>query len=280
MPKSLQLYEDSYKEKNHFSFGKNWQSFLDTLNDEKKTEAKKSLLDFLGSNFQISGKTVVDIGSGSGLFSWAFYELGVTRLESVDIDDFSLACTKELKKQEGNPGNWNVHKISALNEERLKSLGTFDLVYSWGVLHHTGAMWQAITNTIPLVTQDGYFYIALYNKNEKAWLEGTSKFWEKAKVFYNQLPSVGKKICDRIYAVYLCLGLLFHGRNPRKYVRGYTSVRGMDFMTDIRDWLGGHPYEHASVKEVEDFFQKNGFKMINIKEVRSIGCNEFLFKRV
>jgi len=275
-----ELYEDSYEKKRHFSFGKNWQRFLETLNDEKRTEAKKSLRDFFGENFQVSNKKVVDIGSGSGLFSWAFHDLGALSLDSVDIDDFSLACTKELKKQSGNPNNWNIHKISALNGNKLKTLGTFDIVYSWGVLHHTGDMWQAITNTVSLVAPQGYFYIALYNKNEKAWLEGTSKFWERSKVFYNTLPLFGKRLCERVYASYLYLGLLAHGMNPWQYVEGYKSARGMDFMTDVRDWLGGYPYEYASVKEVEDFFAKNKFKMVNVKEVRSIGCNEFLFQRL
>jgi SAM-dependent methyltransferase len=273
-------YEEVYKSESHFSFGKNWQRFLETLNSEKRDEAKKSLRYFLGETFQFSNKRVVDIGSGSGLFSWAFHDFGVRSVDSVDIDDFSIACTQELRRQAGEPENWKVHKISALDEQKIGSLGTFELVYSWGVLHHTGDMWRAITNTLPLVASDGFFYIALYNKNEKAWLEGTSEFWLKAKVFYNQQGGFVKSVLERVYATYLCLGLLANGINPWSYVKGYKSARGMDFMTDVRDWLGGHPYEYASVKEVEDFFVKMGYEMVNVKEVRSIGCNEFLFKKV
>jgi 2-polyprenyl-6-hydroxyphenyl methylase/3-demethylubiquinone-9 3-methyltransferase len=273
-------YEEIYNTGEHFSFGKNWQRFLETLNDEKRDEAKKSLVDFLGNDFQFSDKGVVDIGSGSGLFSWAFHSLGVKSIYSGDIDDFSLACTSELKRQSGDPENWKVEKVSALDEVKMENLGRFDLVYSWGVLHHTGDMWKAIANSLPLVAEGGYFYIALYNKNEKAWLEGTSKFWEKAKVFYNRQGKFIKRVLERVYATYLCVGLFVHGINPWVYVRGYKSARGMDFMTDVRDWLGGHPYEYASVKEVEDFFVKNKFEMVKVKEVRSIGCNEFLFKKV
>lgn len=275
-----EIYENTYQNENHFSFGKNWKRFLETLNKEKRTEAKKSILDFLGGDSKITGKSIIDIGSGSGLFSWAAYDLGAVRIESIDIDDFSLACTNELKLQSGSPKNWRIQKISALDAEKLKSMGIFDLVYSWGVLHHTGSMWQAITNSLPLVASDGYFYIALYNKNEKVWLEGTSKFWKKAKAFYNNQPFWIKSVCDRVYAIYLCFGLLANGINPQKYINDYKSARGMDFMTDVRDWLGGYPYEYASVAEVRGYFEKNGFELINVKDVRSIGCNEFLFKKI
>ena len=275
---SKESYEEIYNQGEHFSFGKNWQQFLKTLNDAKKEEAKKSLLDFLGKDFQIAGRSIIDIGSGSGLFSLAFHSLGAKTMKSVDVDDFSLACTKELWRQSGSPDNWSVEKISALDESALRALGEFDLVYSWGVLHHTGDMWRAIANSLPLVSDKGYFYITLYNKNEKAWLEGTSEFWLKAKVFYNKRGSFIKSILERIYAAYLCLGLLVHGINPWQYVADYKSARGMDFMTDVRDWLGGHPYEYASVDEVSSFFQEHGFNLVNVKEVRSIGCNEFLFK--
>ena len=273
-------YEEVYNKGRHFSFGKNWERFLETLNDAKRTEAKKSLHDFLGEDFQFSNKKVVDIGSGSGLFSWAFYKLGVSKLRSVDIDDFSLACTEELRHREGSPENWKIEKVSALDKERMKGLGQYDLAYSWGVLHHTGDMWRSITNALPLVSDGGYFYIALYNKNEKAWLEGTSEFWLRAKVFYNHQNTFIKVLCEQVYVTYLCLGLLVKGINPWQYIHSYKSVRGMDFMTDIRDWLGGHPYEYASVKAVRAFFLKNGFQMVKVKEVRSIGCNEFLFKKV
>lgn len=273
-------YEEIYNRDGHFSFGKNWQRFLETLNEARKMEAKKSLLNFLGENFEVKGKDVVDIGSGSGLFSWAFYALGAKNIVSVDIDDFSLACTKELRRQSGDPSSWNIQKISALNQEKLKTLGVFDLVYSWGALHHTGSMWQAITNSLSLVAPEGYFYIALYNKNEKKILEGTSRFWGKVKVFYNNQNTFIKNICDKMYATYICFGLLANGINPLKYAKEYKLARGMDFMTDVRDWLGGHPYEYASVEEVEDFFLKKGFRMVNVREVRSIGCNEFLFKKI
>lgn len=275
----MEIYENSYKNSNHFSFGKNWQNFLKTLNEEKIEEAKKSLVDFLGGAERIKGKTFVDIGCGSGLFSYAAYKLGAARVLSVDVDEFSIACAKHLHEKEGNPETWQITKGSALDENFIKSLGKFDIVYSWGVLHHTGDMLMAIRNVVKLANNSSLFYLAIYNKNRKAVFEGTSGFWLSVKKIYNSSGAVIKGIMEFVYISYLLLGLAFNGKNPFRYVRDYqySTLRGMDFLTDIKDWLGGYPYEYASVEEMKNLLSNDGFECLKCKEVRSIGCNEFLF---
>ncbi len=271
-----ETYESAYKDPRHFSFGKNWQNFLKNLNDEKINEAKKSLVEFLGGEDKIKGKTFVDIGCGSGLFSLAAYLLGVKEIISVDVDEFSIACAKHLKEEKGNPENWQIKQGSALDEKFVKSLGKFDIVYSWGVLHHTGDMHKAFENVINLVGEGGIFYLAIYNKNEKCLFEGTSKFWLRVKKIYNSSNLLVKKMMEVGYVFYYVTGLIVHFINPFKYIKNYVSLRGMSFYTDIKDWLGGYPYEFATIDEIKDFFKKYNLKCIKYKEVRSIGCNEFL----
>lgn len=273
-----EVYEDAYTRNDHFSFGKNWINFLKSLDKRKIQEAEKSLTKFLGED-DISGKSFVDIGCGSGLFSLAAYDLGVERLVSVDIDDSSLKCAEYLRKKRNVPENWNIKKGSALDSAFIGSLGQFDVVYSWGVLHHTGDMWRAIENSIQTVRTGGLFYIALYNKNTKYRLEGTSDIWVKLKKIYNSYGTIVKRFMEAIYLAYFFIGLLLHGINPVSYVKRYDALRGMDFFTDIRDWLGGYPYEFASVDEVKEFFATRGFECRKVKDARSLGCNEFLFLR-
>ncbi|RMD57759.1 class I SAM-dependent methyltransferase [Candidatus Woesearchaeota archaeon] len=270
----MDLYENTHLKKRHFSFGKNWQKFLKKLTPQRIEEAEKSLKEWLGD---ISGKTFIDIGCGSGLFSLAANRLGA-KVTSVDIDDQSIECTKELKKRFGG-GDWKIIKGSALDSNFIKSLGQYDIVYSWGVLHHTGDMWLAIENITQLVKPKGVLYIAIYNKSTRK-LEGTSELWKKIKKFYNKTNFILKKIIYILYTTYLIAGITLHGRNPIKYIREYKSNRGMDFFTDIKDWLGGYPYEYATPKEVENFLGLEGFDLVREKTVRSIGCNEYLFKRV
>ncbi|MFA6184002.1 MAG: class I SAM-dependent methyltransferase [Parcubacteria group bacterium] len=275
-----EIYEDTYKNKKHFSFGKNWQNFLKTLTDEKIQEAKKSLVEFLGGEDKIKDKTFVDIGSGSGLFSLAAYLLGAKEVVSVDVDDFSIACAKYLKEKNGNPENWKITKGSALDENFIKTLGQFDIVYSWGVLHHTGEMYRAFENVIQLMKTEGVFYLAIYNKNTKCILEGTSKLWVNLKRFYNSSNVAIKKIMECVYVTYFVIGLVANLKNPFSYIKNYSTLRGMNFFTDIKDWLGGYPYEYASVKEIIVYFKKYNMICEKYTGVRSIGCNEFLLKKL
>ncbi|PIN75622.1 SAM-dependent methyltransferase [Candidatus Woesearchaeota archaeon CG10_big_fil_rev_8_21_14_0_10_37_12] len=268
-----ELYEQRYDEL--FSFGKNWQKFIKKLDKKSVDEAKKSLHDFLGMS--IDDKSFLDIGCGSGLFSLAAGLLDA-KVTSVDIDRHSVACAEALKKKY-KLKNWKVKIGSALNKEFLDSLGKFDIVYSWGVLHHTGNMWVAIENAASLIRENGLFYIAIYNKNTKYKLEGTSKLWQKIKRMYSHSSRPVRLILYMLYIAYLLVGITAKGFNPVKYIRNYKSNRGMNFFTDVEDWLGGYPYEYASVNEIVNFVGKLGFRKIKIKEVRSLGCNEFLFEK-
>lgn len=268
------LYEQEYKRKKHFSFGKNWQKFLKTLNNEKIIEAKKSLTEFLGD---IKGRTFIDVGCGSGLFSLAAHQLGA-KVISTDVDDYSIQCARYLKEKYGNRG-WVIKKGSALDKTFVSSLGKYDIVYSWGVLHHTGNMWRAIETVSKLVKPKGRFYMAIYNNNTKYKLEGTSKFWHSIKKIYNNTNAICKKMIYFTYLAYLLIGLTVHGINPIKYIKNYKTNRGMNFFTDVKDWLGGFPYEYATPEEVISHLKQLGFKFKKIKKARSLGCNEFLFTK-
>ncbi len=273
-----ELYEESYKNPKHFSFGKNWQNFLKNLTDKKIAEAEKSLVDFLGGKENIAGKTFVDIGCGSGLFSLAAYRLGAKKVVSVDIDDASVACAKYLHKKNNNPSQWEIRTGSALDKEFLSSLGTYDIVYSWGVLHHTGNMYQALENITLLTHAESKLYIALYNDNQR-FMEGTSQFWLKAKKIYNKCSSLEKRFFQFIYTFYYVIGLTLNFVNPIAYIKNYHSLRGMNFMTDIKDWLGGYPYEYATSEKIISYFETLGFQCLKSNPARSIGCNEFLLKK-
>ncbi|MEW6608594.1 MAG: class I SAM-dependent methyltransferase [bacterium] len=268
-----------------FDFGKNWQNFVKMyLNDKRIEEAKRSLCEFLEIN-DLTGKTFLDIGCGSGLFSLAALRLGTSKVVSFDVDPFSVKCAKTLWQQEGSPVNWEIFEGSVLDEGLIKKLGTFDIVYSWGVLHHTGDMWQAIENATYLVNKDGLLYIAIYNKADGVGIYpdgrfGPSKFWQIEKRIYSQLPAFVQNLIDFGVMGFLILAYLLTFNNPIKKIRNHISLRGMSWHIDIKDWLGGYPYEYASVSEIFKFMKKKGFELMNLKNNNGLMNNEYLFKKI
>jgi len=262
-----------------FEFGKNWTCFLETLNDDKIADATLSLQDMLGMG-SLEGRTFLDIGSGSGLFSLAARRLGA-RVHSFDYDPQCVACTSELRRRYfPGDGSWTVECASVLDVEYLRSLGRFDVVYSWGVLHHTGDMWTALANAAIPLAAGGKLFIAIYNDQGTA-----SERWAKVKKLYNQLP---KEL--RFLVVWPCFAVLFWRRllkdalrgRPFATIRDYSrNQRGMSFMQDLIDWVGGYPFEVAMPEQIFEFYRKRGFVLARLKTCRgTLGCNEFVFEKL
>src|SRR6476620_5141731 len=125
-----------------FEFGEHWSSFLRLVDEERVHAAEVSLAEMLGRD-DLSGQRFLDIGCGSGLFSLAARRLGA-RVHSFDYDRQSVACTVHLRERFfAHDAGWTVQQGSALDADYLASLGQFEVVYSWGVLHHTGNMQRA-----------------------------------------------------------------------------------------------------------------------------------------
>ncbi len=262
-----------------FEFGKNWSRFLALLDNNRISEAEASLKQMLGYE-NLAGKSFLDIGSGSGLFSLAARRLGA-RVHSFDYDPQSVACAEELKRRYF-PGDddWIIESGSALDDDYVKSLGEFDIVYSWGVLHHTGEMWHALANAQAPVAPGGKLFIAIYNDTGSQ-----AARWKWIKKTYNELPQFLRTPFSAIVIAPDEAKSLLRSiatRNLRQYVQSWTKYdqnRGMNRWRDIIDWVGGYPYEVAKADEIFDFYRTKGFSLEKLKSTGGLGCNEFVFVR-
>jgi 2-polyprenyl-6-hydroxyphenyl methylase/3-demethylubiquinone-9 3-methyltransferase len=267
---------------NRFEFGQNWSRFLQTINDHRIEMAEQSLRDFLGVS-RLEGKSFLDIGSGSGLSSLAARRLGAS-VRSFDFDPESVACTRELHRRFFREDrNWTIEAGSVLDDSYVQRLGQFDVVYSWGVLHHTGEMWHAIENAMRPVKAGGLLYIAIYN-DQGLW----SRRWLRIKKLYNRLP----RFLRLPYALVVMgarelsyfLPQLIRLR-PDRYLRTWlnyskTSMRGMSMWHDLIDWVGGYPFEVAKPEQIFDFCQARGFELCKFRtNAGGIACNEYVFRR-
>jgi 2-polyprenyl-3-methyl-5-hydroxy-6-metoxy-1,4-benzoquinol methylase len=262
----------------HFPFGKNWESYVTHALDESRiqiaTQALKDLLELES----LSGQTFLDIGCGSGLHSLAAYRLDAEQIVSFDYDLDSVRTTERLRSSVGNPANWQVFQGS-IRDDALVAKYHAKIVYSWGVLHHTGNMWQAIRNAGHMVEPGGLFCIAIYNKVEN-WRDfGTSAMWQKIKRTYVNSPKWRKKLMvwayEYAWGVY---AIVRQHKNPFAKIRAFNE-RGMDWHHDVVDWVGGYPFEYASIEEITTFCEQE-LHMQRLKVIARTGHanNEFVFR--
>ena len=260
-----------------FGFGENWSRFLTLVDADRIEKAEETLTDKLGLS-DLTGKRFLDAGSGSGLFSLAARRLGA-QVHSFDYDPQSVACTRELKSRYfPDDSHWAIEEGSVLDNNYLSTLGQFDIVYSWGVLHHTGNMQLALDLIDHRVAPGGLLYIAIYNDQGRA-----SGRWTAVKRLYNKTPPM-----FRFFVLLPPLVRQWGLTVLRDTLRGhplnswlnYGGARGMSPWYDLIDWVGGYPFEVARPEEVFDHYRARGFELCRLTTCGGgIGCNEFVFRR-
>jgi 2-polyprenyl-6-hydroxyphenyl methylase/3-demethylubiquinone-9 3-methyltransferase len=271
---------DLLSAESHFAFGKNWLDYSLKIDEEKINQAIKDLQRISGRD-RLDGLSFLDIGCGSGLHSLAAIRMGASRVFGVDIDEYSVAASRQTIARFASDSNADFEVLSIFNMQPA-TYGVFDIVYSWGVLHHTGDMYRALKCAASLVAPDGLLLIALYRKTLLCSL------WRKVKRWYTSAtPKAQERARNVFIGMHRCIKLI-QGDILDNYIKSYNSNRGMDYFNDVHDWMGGFPYESISPNDCHKFFLNLGFvvKSENIAAVgvRSLGllgsgCDEFSYRK-
>ncbi len=264
-----------------FDFGANWADFSRHVNERRIAEATEGLNRLLPPD-ELQGRDFLDIGCGSGLHSLAASRLGAGSITAIDVNPRSVATTKAVLAKFAPERSATVLEHSILSAEFPAELQrSFDIVYSWGVLHHTGHMGKAIAQAATRVKPGGLFVLAIYKRSPLCG------FWRAEKKFYTKAPRPVRAVMDYFYAASYLGAYGLTGKNPVSYVREYHTKRGMSWMTDVRDWLGGYPYESATAPEMQGMMAAQGFELVRAFNtdkpkacgVFGSGCAEYVFRK-
>ncbi|MBC6456841.1 class I SAM-dependent methyltransferase [Actinomadura sp. HBU206391] len=260
-----------------FAFGSNWREFIELVDEPRIATAVDSLVRALGTT-DLSDRTFLDVGCGSGLFSLAAHRLGA-RVRSFDFDPESVAATVELRERFAPGSDWTITEGSILDERTTAGLGRFDIVYSWGVLHHTGDLWGALDAVSRMVGPGCLLYISIYNDQG---IE--SRLWRRVKRRYNKSGPLMRRALVAASAAYLGRHVPLRravrlirpgGRRPAARPR----ARGMSARHDLVDWVGGYPFEVAKPEQVFSFLRERGYELRHLKTCAGgLGCNEYVFE--
>lgn len=277
MTHQLNDHFSEVKNGERFQFGENWARFLTTLDESRIAAAERSLKTMLGRE-SLTGLRFIDVGSGSGLFSLAARRLGA-KVFSFDFDPQSVQCAVVLRSRYfPDDSGWIIQEGSVLDSAYIDSLGRFDIVYSWGVLHHTGNMWKALDLVTRLVQPGGQLFISIYN--DQGYI---SRRWTRIKNLYCS-GTFGRLLVKAVCIPYFVLPPLLLDlvklRDPTRIYREYKRERGMSKVHDWYDWLGGYPFEVAKPEEIFKHYKDRGFELQELVTCGGgLGCNQFVFWR-
>ncbi|TBR21485.1 methyltransferase domain-containing protein [bacterium] len=221
----------------------------------------------------LAGKLTLDAGCGMGRFSLAALELGA-EVVSVDLSD---ALTRLIRTMRENP---RLHVVQGDLLRPPFKAGTFDLVFSHGVIHHTADTKGAFDRIAPLVKKGGKLSVWVYGtpgpwssfktnplRSTRAWLRSALPLvW--VLVWARQLLSDSLRVVTTrmpfhlLYA--LCWPLTLLGAVPvLKYLTYSVDPQFGVRLIENFDWLAP-PFQTKHTKEeVRGWFEGAGLRIVS-----------------
>jgi 2-polyprenyl-6-hydroxyphenyl methylase/3-demethylubiquinone-9 3-methyltransferase len=143
-------------------------------------------------------------------------------------------------------------------------------------------MWRALEQAIARVALGGgRLFIAIYA--DQGW---KSHAWWFVKLFYNRLPRFLRppyvfivSMLVRIFVIFKYT-ILLRPMTAIAPLFGDRRERGMSAKHDRVDWIGGFPYEFATLETLAAFVKARGFSIVTTRHAGSLGCHELVARRM
>lgn len=184
------------------------------------------------------GKKVLDLGCGGGRWSFGLASLGA-EITAVDVNKSALRSTEEALK----PFSSKKHRFILSQIETLDAVlpnDNFDLVWSWGVIHHCSSFTKALRTAGNYVKDGGLLYLYLYGRESVPYANDIEKF--KRRLYFNSLKSweekekyllaFAKGDRKRIHQLHDLYGPLVNRRLEFSYIK--ASLEAMGFVDVLR----------------------------------------------
>ena len=261
-----------------FDFGQNWIEYSRAALTAERMESAEADFSKLYRGIALEGRSFLEIGFGQGM-SVVFAARAGARVVACDINPKCATALAETAKKFPGVDVSGIPLIfgSILDDKTTEALraaapqgrAAYDVVHSWGVLHHTGDMGRALRTAASLVADGGHLMAAIYNRH---W---SSRPWRWIKRLYVGSPGWARRLL-----VALCTVVIYIAKWAVTKRNPLLKERGMDFHYDVVDWVGGFPYEYASVAEFTRAARPLGLELVRAVPAQvPTGCNEYVFRK-
>ena len=217
-------------------------------------------------SFENSKMLVAGCGTGSSPLPFILSP-DIRHLWAVDFSLTSLAYAKRKFHEYGIPEDKYtfLHEDIMRLEDRFEP-ESFDIIHSYGVLHHLDDMEGGLRVLVRLLKPDGYLKIGLYSKRARAYLDRIRKDFNvrKDKDDRETIRQVRQRIIEE------------SNRHPD--ARYILSIRDFFDLYQIRDLLF-HPQERdVTLPELKELFVRFKLKVIGVDQVSERVKQEFIDK--